>query len=253
MRELKLKGCRGIKDGRALAQILQRAESVDLSWSGVWTLPSPTSPISPTAPSFTSTSSSSSSDGDDGAFSDPLSDDSGFFDTTPSLSSSETPTEAQPWPSLLRLSLSSCPFLATSSDAFVEFLASLPTDLRSLDLSHLRVPEDALARLAFSDEAEDEWAGSWEGGAAGCRASRPAGVSSTSRDADVLTVNLRGNDLLTRSAVRRLGTTWEKTLVEAKRGGKRGVEVVAENDAVLESEGEEDVRRFVEMVAGNSR
>lgn len=217
VRELSVKGCRGVRDGRALASLFHHAIRVDLSWSAVRTLPS-ACPRPCTSPS--SHSSSSSSDLD--------SDDSGFFE----LDSSAFPADPTPWPHLVHLKLSSCPFLSsqprydshsTAEAPLAAFLTHLPPRLESLDLSHLRLPYVDLVGLDFARPEE--------GGTV---------------DGTTLELSLVGNDLLTRSAHARLDRTWR-----ARFGKLRQVRV--EHDAVLESEGEEDVRRFVEMVAGGSR
>ena len=228
VRVLTLKGCRGIRDGRTLASLFPDARSVDLSWSGIRDLPSPP-PLSKDSPLSSPALSSSSSAGVSSA------DDSGFFDDFDALSSVALEPLSRPcWPLLKYLSLSSCPFISCPSqpDPLAAFLSALPSSLESLDLSHLRLPYSTLAPLdflPFTREADES--------------------ISPHRDPTrllPLRISLVGNDLLTRSAIARLDALWRVRIGRAKP-------VLVEHDAVLESEGEDDVRRFVEMVAGGSR
>lgn len=187
VQELKLKGCRGVQDGEWLAGVLPRAKVIDLSWSGLATLPSRCGcadeedlmsqlSVSPTS-----------------------SDDSGFFEVS-SLSDCPAPPA---FPSLESLSLSSSPYLPTA--ALSAFLSSLPPTLVALDLSHLSLTPSLLRQLAVPPSLRR--------------------------------LKLIGNDRLTLGAIEGAKRTWRK-------------ELEVSHSAVLESEEVEDVRRFVEMVAG---
>lgn len=190
VQELRLKGCRGVQDGEWLAGVLPRAKVVDLSWSGLATLPSGCGQATDDANEdlLSQVSASPTS-----------SDDSGFFELSPASPCPSPP----PFPSLQSLSISSLPYLPS---AFLsEFLSSLPPTLIALDLSHLSLTPSILRQLVAP--------------------------SSLQR------LKLTGNDRLTLSTIEGMKRVW-------------GKQVEVSHSAVLESEEVEDVRRFVEMVAG---
>lgn len=191
IRELRLKGCRGVRDGEWLAGLLPSARIVDLSWSGLESLPS--------------SCAETSEDEEDGLSTSPTdSDDSGFFELEELASILPPKPRPTPFPALQSLSLSSLPYLPCSS--LSQFLSSLPPSLQTLDLSHLSLSPSTLLSLHPSPSLRS--------------------------------VNLVGNDRLTRREV------------EGFKGRKDWRKVEVKHSALLESEGEEDVRRFVEMVAG---
>ncbi|KAM0750549.1 hypothetical protein T439DRAFT_325620 [Meredithblackwellia eburnea MCA 4105] len=248
---VRLKGCRGVRDGEGLARVTGMAQWVDLSWSGVRTLPSLS-----TTDSFDNYLHDQDGDdaSDDLSSYDPSSDDSGFFESLTFASASSarktTTTEEGIWSNLKRLSLSSCPHL-TQSSQLRRFLSALPAQLDSLDLSHLRVDFSELKSMAFVPPLDDFTLARHHH-----HHQQNTHHSKKKKEIRTFTLNLKGNDLLTRSAISQLLSVWGKRFGGhqlPQRGRVCGVDVVLEHDAVLESEGEEDVRRFVEMVAGSSR
>ncbi|SGY19281.1 BQ5605_C014g07602 [Microbotryum silenes-dioicae] len=142
LRTLRLKGCRGVKDGAWLATALPKVETLDLSWSGVATLPA--SVIGAQAPlvelehELLSTWPGSDDSVDSGYYSDL--EVSSFFHC------SSTKPRPSIWPPLRHLSLSSCPHLTVATiQAFLE--SAMPSSLRALDLSHLPLDHHILAHL----------------------------------------------------------------------------------------------------------
>lgn len=207
---LRLKGCSAVRDGEWLARdtTLPRVEVVDLSWSGVESLPG------------TRIDHHLQQE----VYHHP--DDSGFFDL-------DDETETKPtvyWPSLRHLSLSSLPYLPTMS--LVSFFTTvLPTlsHLSTLDLSHLGIAAKDVRTLAAA--LKD------------CKALKMLDVG--------------GNDCLTLESV--------ECLKRARCGSGKRQDDRAESDgddeetrrelnvihsALLESEDEVHVRKFVMMVAG---
>ncbi|SDA01525.1 BZ3500_MvSof-1268-A1-R1_Chr10-1g02753 [Microbotryum saponariae] len=190
LRTLRLKGCRGVKDGAWLATALPKVETLDLSWSGVTSLPASVvgavTPLVELENELLSTSPGSDDSVDSGYYSDL--EVSSFFHC------SSTKPRSSIWPRLQHLSLSSCPHLTvTTIEAFLE--SAIPPNLRTLDLSHLPLDHHTLAHLNL----------------------RPSDDSDPEPDSHPLeTIDLRG--IL--------------------------------HSAVLESDDEVDVRRFVEWVAG---
>lgn len=166
---------------------------MDLSWSGLESLPLSCAELQ------------DEQDVEQGLSSSPThSDDSGFFDLEEIASIVSSKPRPPPFPSLKSLSLSSLPYLPISS--LSSFLSSLPPTLETLDLSHLSLSPSLLTSL-FPTPA-------------------------------LRSVNLIGNDRLTRRQIEGLQSRLEWKQVDIR------------HSAMLESEGEEDVRRFVEMVAG---
>ncbi|GAA5860219.1 hypothetical protein JCM1840_002826 [Sporobolomyces johnsonii] len=199
LRTLRLKGCRRVTSfSRFTSSVLPRIQTLDLSWSGVSSLPLP-------AP-----------------------------------------------PTLEHLSLSSTPYL--SLEHLSAFLSQLPASLVSLDLSHLALAVEDLLPLDFAPASP--------------RASPsllpcpflPSSSSSSSSSSPPppsprpLRLILAGNDLLTLSALARLKRTWATRFASSPSSYSsqhgRAIEVEHGNVLLLESDEEEDVRRFVEMVAG---
>lgn len=205
-----MKGCRYVRDGIWLAGILPKVERLDLSWSSIESLPS----LSTSSSSSTSNSSSSNSSAED-------SDDSGFFDSV-DIESYDA------FPSLRHLTLSSC-FLAV--EYVSRFLENLPPTLQSLDLSHLNLTYSDLAKLN----------------------QRPLrnNYSQSNLKSQLHTIDLRGNDSLYRTSIRRLEKLWGATTTSSSgnnAGTSSGLKIL--NEALLESDEEEDVRKFVELVSG---
>ncbi|GAA5888492.1 hypothetical protein JCM5296_000650 [Sporobolomyces johnsonii] len=200
LRTLRLKGCRRVTSfSRFTSSVLPRIQTLDLSWSGVSSLPLP-------AP-----------------------------------------------PTLEHLSLSSTPYL--SLEHLSAFLSQLPAGLVSLDLSHLALAVEDLLPLDFAPAPP--------------RTSPPllpcSFLSSSSSSSSSsppppsplpLRLILAGNDLLTLSALARLKRTWATRFASTPSPSSssshhgRAIEVEHGNVLLLESDEEEDVRRFVEMVAG---
>lgn len=197
VRHLHLKGCRGVRDGAWLSTALPNVETLDLSWSGIDSLPESMDAV-------TITKSSGSDSVESPFIVNP--DDSGFFDLVPVKNS-------PPWPRLRRLSLSSLPYLPRAS--LLSFVASLPATLEFLDLSHLGLGTRDVRALCS--------------GWATCSA--------------LETVDVSGNDGLTLSCIEQL-----RRPTPHGDTTQRAIRVV--HTAVLESEAEEHVRRFVQMVAG---
>lgn len=196
MRECRLKGCRGVRDGEWLAGVLPSVRVLDLSWSGLDNLPRGCACAEPSSFDFDSEGEAQ----EQLSVSPTYSNDSGFFDLFPSPSYSPLPT---PFPSLQTLSLSSLPYLPLP--LLSQFLTSLPQSLETLDLSHLALPPSFLSLLR-----------------------PPAGLR---------VLDLRGNDRLTRRGIESLQSRCKAVSVK-------------HSALLLESEAEEDVRRFVEMVSG---
>ncbi|SCV73929.1 BQ2448_6359 [Microbotryum intermedium] len=215
IRTLRLKGCRGVQDGNWLATALPKVETLDLSWSGITSLPASmpslvggVTPLVELEDELMSTSPGSDDSVDSGYYSDleVLS----FFHCSPS----KHPTSI--WPQLLHLSLSSCPYLTIPTiQAFLEL--AIPPNLRTLDLSHLPLDHHTLAHLNLrhSDDSRSE---------------------SDSHPLEM--IDLTGVHALTLSSIRGLERRWAAQQVKIL------------HSAVLESDDEVDVRRFVEWVAG---
>ncbi|ORY77267.1 hypothetical protein BCR35DRAFT_305575 [Leucosporidium creatinivorum] len=197
VKEIRLKGCRGVRDGDWLASVLPRAEVVDLSWSGLASLPEGCGSGSAEVDSPSEHESELSSSPTD-------SNDSGFFELDNLAFLLPSKARLTPFPSLQHLSLSSLPYLPAPS--LSSFLSSLPPTLQHLDLSHLSLSPSLLRSLIPTKELSS--------------------------------VDLVGNDRLTKREIQLLKASREWRCVEVR------------HSAVLESEGVEDVRRFVEMVAG---
>lgn len=166
----------------------------------------------------TSTSANSSYSSED-------SDDSGFFDMS-DIESYEA------FPSLRHLSLSSC-FLAV--EHISRFLENLPPTLQSIDLSHLNLTYSDLVVLNQQPLIN---------------------YSQSNSKLQLHTIDLRGNDTLTRNSIRRLEKLWGATTTTTSTTTSHctysstngGLKIL--NEALLESDEEEDVRKFVELVSG---
>ncbi|KAK4051011.1 hypothetical protein OIV83_003140 [Microbotryomycetes sp. JL201] len=193
VKHLRLKACRGVHDVALLASDLPELESLDLSWSGVATLPT--------------TCGNADEDATLNDFESPDSDDSGFFDIIPSSKyspNSKSPTPP-PFQQLRHLSLSSVFCLSTSS--LLEFLNDLPPTLQTIDLSYLALTRTTLASVVL-----------------------PAKLRLDS-------IDLTGNDRLTMVDITHLERQWGDKVARIEHG------------PLLESEEEDDVRRFVQMLA----
>lgn len=138
-----------------------------------------------------------------------------------SLSALPLPLSAH-LPRLEDLNLSTTPYLALPH--LVDALASLPPRLGALDLSHLGLRARDLRDLG-----------------AGETALRGTG------DRGALRLVLAGNDSLTHQSLATLQRHWAAP--HSRWGGRARVEV-EHSPVLLESDDEDDVRRFVELVAG---
>lgn len=231
VREVNVKGCREVKDWEALARCVPRLERLNASWSGVQSLPL----------------CGAEQDQDDAECDEWAADDSGFFDLDLDLDDTaqtdlrvQTPSRkagaplCRPFANLRQLSLSSTP--ALDATTLAAFLAHLPPTLDSLDLSHIGLLPSTLAELVGVSTSPIPTAGRRQTG--GAREEQQPQLSLAELD-------LSGNDALTLSDIRPLEHAWR-----CKMGDGRRLRVV--HTAVLESDEEDDVRRFVELVAGAS-
>ncbi|GAA5921030.1 hypothetical protein JCM1841_005066 [Sporobolomyces salmonicolor] len=197
---LRLKGCRRVTScSRFTSSVLPRIQTLDLSWSGVSSLPLP-------AP-----------------------------------------------PTLQHLLLSSTPYLPP--EHLSEFLSQLPEGLASLDLSHLALAVEDLLPLDFAPASPSLPASPDplpSSSSSSSSSSLPTNPSSPAPLPSLppLRLILAGNDLLTLSALARLKRTWATRFASSASRPGRPVEVEHGNMLLLESDDEEDVRRFVERVAG---
>ncbi|GAA5974060.1 hypothetical protein JCM21900_001863 [Sporobolomyces salmonicolor] len=194
---LRLKGCRRVTScSRFTSSVLPRIKTLDLSWSGVSSLPLP-------AP-----------------------------------------------PTLQHLLLSSTPYLTL--EHLSEFLSQLPEGLASLDLSHLALAVEDLLPLEFALASPSLPASPAFLPSSSSSSSLPTHPSSPAAPPSLppLRLILAGNDLLTLSALARLKRTWATRFASSASRPGRPVEVEHGNMLLLESDDEEDVRRFVERVAG---
>lgn len=129
-------------------------------------------------------------------------------------------------PALRTLNLSTTPYLPR--EPLLSALATLPPRLTDLDLSHLNLSARELAHIAFEPERD-----ALEVLTHGPQRSKP------------LRLVLAGNDHLTLSALSSLESHWSTTLPRCKLPVR-----IEHGGLLLESDEEDDVRRFVEMVAG---
>lgn len=197
-----MKGCRDVRDWDTLSRQLPRLARLNLSWSGIMTLPC-------------------TADDDRNDCREPsASNDSGFFELADLDDAAEEVLKSActPFQSLRHLSLSSTP--ALTAITLASFIAYLPPLLESLDLSHTGLLPHTLEPLTRST----------------LELNGDLGTPRLAR------LNVRGNDALTLTDVRRLEQSWLR---------RTGYELQVKHTAVLESEGEDDVRRFVELVAGS--
>ncbi|GAA6004083.1 hypothetical protein JCM10207_002417 [Rhodosporidiobolus poonsookiae] len=150
------------------------------------------------------------------------------------------------FPALTSLSLSSCPYLPPDLPLALE---ALPAGVVDLDLSHLGLGEADLRGLGFlsggEDGREDVCATRGNSSTAPHRTEGGDAQEGLSRSAGPLRLNLAGNDALTLRSLAVLQRHWGASAALA--GRKVDVE---HSGVLLESDDEEDVRRFVEMVAG---
>lgn len=124
-------------------------------------------------------------------------------------------------PSLKHLNLSTTPYLPLGP--LTEAIGDLPHGLESLDLSHLWLSAADLTGLSFAPPPPS------------------FSLDTTSISPRTLALSLSGNDSLTLSSLSILKAHWSRL--------PRRIEV-EHSPMLLESDEEEDVRRFVEMVAG---
>ncbi|GAA5907205.1 hypothetical protein JCM6882_008390 [Rhodosporidiobolus microsporus] len=156
-----------------------------------------------------------------------------------STSSPSSPLSlTQAFPALTSLALDGCRSLAPSI-----MLRDLPSRLEELSLGYCGLGEEVLRELG-TGEGEGETGGAAAGAAGGDRAGDPTPF--VGRPA--LRLDLRGNDSLTRRDIASLLLRWEAGDGGGGIGRMRRVEVV-HDPVLLESDDEEDVRAFVEMVA----
>lgn len=135
-------------------------------------------------------------------------------------------------PALGHLDLSTTPYL--SRRVLIGAISTLPESMTHLDLSHLDLTAKDLAKLAFSSPSS-------------ALPTRPSCPDQTDhRRGHPLKLVLAGNDHLTISSLSSLERHWCASLLASQ---KRTIEV-EHGGLMLESDEEEDVRRFVEMVAG---
>ncbi|GJN92768.1 hypothetical protein Rhopal_005806-T1 [Rhodotorula paludigena] len=146
-----------------------------------------------------------------------------------SLSSLPLPLSSR-LPALKHLNLSTTPYLPL--DHLASALRDLPSTLDELDLSHLGLGTRELKNLGFSapDSSVDEYAPRWQ-----------------DRRASPLRLVLSGNDSLTLASLASLKRHWAASHSSSAAGREIEVE---HSPMLLESDEEDDVRRFVEMVAG---
>ncbi|BGP26137.1 hypothetical protein JCM10295v2_005080 [Rhodotorula toruloides] len=128
-------------------------------------------------------------------------------------------------PSLRHLNLSTTPYLAP--DHLTQAVCDLPHGLESLDLSHLWLSAADLSGLAFAPLIPPS----------------PSLHSISTTSPRTLHLILTGNDSLTLSSLSHLKSHWSRLC------SSRRIEI-EHSPMLLESDEEEDVRRFVEMVAG---
>ncbi|GAA5977275.1 hypothetical protein JCM10908_004919 [Rhodotorula pacifica] len=137
-------------------------------------------------------------------------------------------------PALVSLNLSTTPYLRRKT--LLGAISSLPVTLSTLDLSHLNLTVKDLSKLAFLPPSSPD------GEVSPARHTKQTALSSP-RGEKPLRLILAGNDNLTLSSLSHLerhrSTALRKRPIEIEHGG-----------LMLESDEEEDVRRFVEMVAG---
>ncbi|KAM0790072.1 hypothetical protein ACM66B_005400 [Microbotryomycetes sp. NB124-2] len=198
VKQLRLKACRGVHDVASLASDLPDVELLDLSWSGVASLPSNCGDV---------LHQEDLTDSSPTDFDSLNSDDSGFFDIVPSDLDSKRSVGPTPFQRLRHLSLSSVFYLPTSSLSL--FLNNLPPSLQSLDLSYLALTRSILASINLPPSSEFK----------------------------LQTLDLTGNDRLTMIDIAELKDKWGDKVEKIDHG------------PLLESEEEDDVRRFVEMLA----
>lgn len=142
-------------------------------------------------------------------------------------------------PALASFSVSTTPYL--SRQVLVGAISSLPESMTELDLSHLSLTVKDLSNLAFvaplshlsqhpPELQESQWM------------NPPLELPPRPRP---LRLVLAGNDHLTVSSLAFLERHWSATLPSPQR-----LVEIEHGGLMLESDEEEDVRRFVEMVAG---
>ncbi|GAA6048542.1 hypothetical protein JCM3770_006544 [Rhodotorula araucariae] len=138
-------------------------------------------------------------------------------------------------PALTDLALATMPCLALAHLAHA--LRRLPSELRSLDLSHLGVGARELRDLGAAARGR--------GGDGDVAA--PAAEGQHACAPPPLRLILAGNDALTRRALAALLRHWDTP--GSRWEGRAPVEV-EHSPVLLESDDEDDIRRFVQMVAG---
>lgn len=138
-------------------------------------------------------------------------------------------------PLLAKLNLSTTPYLERA--VLKNALESLPNGMTDLDLSHLNLTASDLAQLAFAFPPT----------VAHCLSSRPLRRGRADDGLLPLRLVLAGNDHFTLSSLSALQTHWSTTPSVSTL--RRRIEV-EHGGLLLESDEEDDVRRFVEMVAG---
>ncbi|KAG0654869.1 hypothetical protein C6P46_001369 [Rhodotorula mucilaginosa] len=140
---------------------------------------------------------------------------------------------AEHLPALAHLNLSTTPYL--SRQVLIGTISTLPTSMSHLDLSHLDLTAKDLTNLAFSSSSALPTIPSCPDQKDHHRRGRP------------LKLVLAGNDHLTISSLSSLERHWCAGLLPPPMS--RSIEI-EHGGLMLESDEEEDVRRFVEMVAG---
>lgn len=142
---------------------------------------------------------------------------------------------AEHLPTLAHLNLSTTPYL--SRQGLIGTISTLPTSMSHLDLSHLDLTAKDLAKLALSSSSSSALPNipPYPDQTEHHRRSRP------------LKLVLAGNDHLTISSLSSLERHWCASLLPPPMN--RPIEI-EHGGLMLESDEEEDVRRFVEMVAG---
>lgn len=141
-------------------------------------------------------------------------------------------------PLLVTLNLSTTPYLDRT--VLKGALETLPCALTDLDLSHLNLTAGDLAQLAFSRPVDCPLPSP-------ARALASVGGTITENELTPVRLVLAGNDHFTLSALSTLQTHWSASPSISLLGRRIQVE---HGGLLLESDEEDDVRRFVEMVAG---
>ncbi|KAK4050328.1 hypothetical protein OIO90_005121 [Microbotryomycetes sp. JL221] len=247
---VKLKACRGVHDVEWLAHEIPRVEHLDLSWSGVSSLPTTCGLVLKDDNKQVQHQRPEHDQIEDDIEFDLGSDDSGFFDVVSSPSTSikhdddndtdnafqrQSTMQKRPFSHLKHLSLSSVFYLPTSS--LVSFFQSLPPTLETLDLSYTSLSFQTLSQLRLTKLDDQQQ-----------QQQRLRGETNhIVGQSQLQQLDLTGNDRLTLKQLDKLKTLFWNNNNNNNNNNKKCLNVI--HSPLLDSDDEEDVRRFVEMLA----